>query len=242
MQGHGSKNWGKKAFNYIAIIKNWQSYFTRLLWERQLWQSLRAINRSFEVNGCLTKNLRKGLTGQLQTRLTVNGAELKYTPRCTHVELIITAFLIDHNILIRVIDYLSYILPRTFRNSAITREFACKKTKPACLAYKKLCVKFKTELINGIAKTKHSCDNRWVNWSVNNKMIGNNYSSKQENDLFAVLRNELRSTSCRASKACTYLAPPSQACTTLKSMQLDTPIRYTKKRYLKSDVCFTKIL
>ena len=155
MQGHGSKNWGKKAFNYIAIIKNWQSYFTRLLWERQLWQSLRAINRSFEVNGCLTKNLRKGLTGQLQTRLTVNGAELKYTPRCTHVELIITAFLIDYNILIRVIDYLSYILPRTFRNSAITREFACKKTTPACLAYKKLCVKFKTELINGIAKTKH---------------------------------------------------------------------------------------
>ena len=45
-------------------------------------------------------------------------------------------------------DHLSDVLSRTFPDSAIAREFSCKRTKSACLAYDRLGEEFKTELIN----------------------------------------------------------------------------------------------
>ena len=68
--------------------------------------------------------------------------------------LMITAFLVDHNIPFRVMNHLSF-LSKTFPDSAIARELACMKTKSACLAYNILGEEFKTEPINDIAKTKH---------------------------------------------------------------------------------------
>ena len=65
-----------------------------------------------------------------------------------HAGLMITAFLVDHNIPFRVMDHLPDVLSRTFPDSAIAREFSCKRTKSACLAYDILGEEFKTELIN----------------------------------------------------------------------------------------------
>ena len=52
-----------------------------------------------------------------------------------HAELKITAFFVDLNISFRVMDYFSDVLSRVFLDSAIAREFACNKTKSACLGY-----------------------------------------------------------------------------------------------------------
>ena len=68
--------------------------------------------------------------------------------------LMITAFLVDHNMPFRVMNHLSF-LSKTFPDSAIARELTCMRTKSDCLAYNILGEEFKTKLINDIAKTKH---------------------------------------------------------------------------------------
>ena len=70
-------------------------------------------------------------------------------------ELMITAFIVDHNIPFRVMDHLSEVLPRAFHDSAIAKEFACKRTKATCLAYNVLGEEFKSAVVKDIMNTKH---------------------------------------------------------------------------------------
>ena len=135
--------------------------------QKQRRRSLRAINKSLEANGCFIKHLRNSLTGQptneayCKQRLNFMekvkdknfetscsgsnkfsnyfGKEGALRNETRRAELMITAFLIDHNIIFMVLNHLL----------AIAREFACKRT-----CYNILGEEFKTELINDIAKTK----------------------------------------------------------------------------------------
>ena len=125
----------------------------------------------------------------------------------------ITAFLVDHNIPSRIMNHLSDVLSSTFLDSAIAREFACKRTKSACLAYNILGEEFKTKLINDIAKTKQfsvitdESTDRSTTKSL--AVVTKYYSFKQENvvnkllnlvpelqgkaeDLFEALKNEIK--------------------------------------------------
>ena len=140
------------------------------------------------------------------------GKERSLRNETRRAELMITAFLVDHNIPFRVLDHLSDVLSKAFPDSLIARDFACKRTKSACLAYNILGQELKTELINDIAKAKHfsviidESTDRSTTKSL--AVVIKYYSTKQENvvtrllnlvpvlkgraeDLFAVLRNEI---------------------------------------------------
>eukprot|EP00794_Sanderia_malayensis_P006376 gene6376-7113_t len=70
-------------------------------------------------------------------------------------ELMITGFIIDHNIPFRVMNHLSEVLPRAFHDSAIAKNFVFKRTKATCLAYNILGEELKTAAVRDIVDTKH---------------------------------------------------------------------------------------
>lgn len=61
-------------------------------------------------------------------------------------ELTFCAFIAEHNLPFRVMDHLSTVISRTFKDSAIASEFSCKRTKTAAMTYNVLAREFKTQL------------------------------------------------------------------------------------------------
>ena len=70
----------------------------------------------------------------------------------------ITTCIVDHNIPFGVMDRLSEVLPRAFHDSAIAKDFACKRTKVTCLAHNALGKEFKTAAVRDMVDTKHFSD------------------------------------------------------------------------------------